>query len=81
MGHPIQIILTRQLAEYLSVPLLLVDPEGTLIFYNEAAESILGQRFEESGAMTAEEWASAFSRVDDEGQPFPPEDLPKCPHR
>ena len=26
MAHPIQIILTRQLAAYLSVPLLLVDP-------------------------------------------------------
>ena len=76
MGHPIQLILARQLAEYLSVPFLLVDPNGTLLFYNEPAESILGQRFEESGAMTPEEWVSTFSRVDDEGQPIPPEDLP-----
>jgi len=27
MAHPIQIILTRQLATYLSVPLFLVDPK------------------------------------------------------
>ena len=29
MAHPIQIILTRQLAGYLSVPLFLVDPKET----------------------------------------------------
>jgi hypothetical protein len=42
MSHPIQIILTRQLAGYLSVPTFLVDPNGTLLFYNEPAEVLLG---------------------------------------
>ncbi len=76
MAHPIQIILTRQLAAYLSVPLFLVDPTGTLLFYNEPAEAILGRRFDETGVMPLEEWSSAFTRFDDEGQPIPPEDLP-----
>ena len=76
MTHPIQIILTRQLAGYLSVPLFLVDPNGTLLFYNEPAESVLGRRFEETGAMSAEEWSSAFTPLDDDGQPIPPENLP-----
>lgn len=76
LAHPIQIILTRQLAGYLSVPLFLVDPIGTLLFYNEPAEAILGRRFEETGAMPAAEWASAFTPIDDGGQPIPPEDLP-----
>ena len=76
MALPIQIILTRQLAGYLSVPLFLVDPKGDLLFYNEPAEVILGQRFEETGAMPAEVWASAFTPVDDKGQPIPPEDVP-----
>ena len=76
MTHPIQIILTRQLAGYLSVPLFLVDPVGTLLFYNEPAESILGRRFEETGAMSAEEWSSAFTPLDEAGQPIPPEQLP-----
>ena len=39
MTHPIQIILTRQLAGYLNVPLFLVDPEGNLLFYNEPRTS------------------------------------------
>jgi PAS domain-containing protein len=76
MAHPIQIILVRQLAGYLNVPLFLVDPSGNLLFYNEPAESILGQRFEETGALSAQEWSSAFKPEDDEGHPIPPEDLP-----
>jgi PAS domain-containing protein len=76
MALPIQIILIRQLAGYLGVPLFLVDPQGDLLFYNEPAEAILGRRFEETGAMPAEVWSSAFTPVDDQGQPVPPEDLP-----
>ena len=29
MAHPIEVILTRQLASYLSVPIFIVDPDGT----------------------------------------------------
>jgi PAS domain-containing protein len=76
MTHPIEIILTRQLAEYLSVPAFLVDPKGALLFYNEPAEAILGRRFEESGGMPAEEWSRCFAPVDDDGQPIAPADLP-----
>jgi PAS domain-containing protein len=76
MAHPIQIILARQLAGYLRVPLFLVDPKGNLIFYNEPAEVLLGRRFEDTGTMPVEEWASAFAPVDTAGQPIPPEDRP-----
>ncbi len=76
MGLPIQIILTRQLAGYLSVPVFLVGPNGDLLFYNEAAEAILGRRFEETGAMPAAVWSSIFTPVDDRGQLIPPADLP-----
>jgi nitrogen fixation/metabolism regulation signal transduction histidine kinase len=76
MTHPIEIILTRQLAEYLSVPLLLVDSKGNLLFYNEPAESILGQRFEDTGGMPVEQWSKSFSAVDEEGQAIAPDDLP-----
>jgi PAS domain-containing protein len=75
MSHPIQIILTRQLAGYLSVPTFLVDPNGTLLFYNEPAEVLLGRRFDETGAMPAEEWSTIFAPVDQEGQPIPPAEL------
>ena len=76
MALPIQIILTRQLAGYLSVPLFLIDPNGNLLFYNEPAEAILGRRFEETGAMPAEVWLSTFTALDDQGQPMPAADRP-----
>jgi PAS domain-containing protein len=76
MGLPIQIILTRQLAGYLSVPLFLVDPKGDLLFYNEPAEAILGRRFDETGAMPAAVWSAILPALDDHGQPIPPADRP-----
>ena len=76
MAHSIQIILTRQLAGYLSVPTFLVDPKGTLLFYNEPAEELLGRRFDETGAMPAEEWSTIFAPVDRRGAPIPPAELP-----
>ena len=76
MALPIQIILIRQLAGYLGIPLFLVDPKGDLLFYNEPAEVILGLRFEETGAMPAKIWSSIFTPVDEQGQPIPPENLP-----
>jgi PAS domain-containing protein len=76
MAKPIQMILMRQLAGYLSVPLFLVDPNGDLLFYNEPAEAILGRRFDETGAMSASEWSSAFTPEDPDGRPILPEDVP-----
>jgi PAS domain-containing protein len=53
--QPVEMILARQLAGYLSVPVILVDTAGTVIFYNEAAERMLGVRFEETGRIDREE--------------------------
>jgi PAS domain-containing protein len=76
MALPIQIILLRQLAGYLGVPMLLTDPKGDLLFYNEPAEALIGMRFEETGAIAAETWISMFRRVDEQGLPIAPADLP-----
>jgi PAS domain-containing protein len=76
MGLPIQIILLRQLAGYLSVPLYLADPKGNLLFYNEPAEALIGLRFEETGVMPADTWTSILTPIDEQGQSIPPEELP-----
>ena len=73
---PIQIILARQLASGLAMPILLVDTEGNLIFYNEPAELILDQRFDETGEIPAEEWTSLFAMTDESRDPIAPEDRP-----
>lgn len=72
----IEVILTRQLASYLTLPIFIVDPDGTLIFYNEPAEAVLGNRFEETGEMPASEWASAYSAADGSDRPMAEEELP-----
>ncbi|MES0362230.1 MAG: hypothetical protein ABUK20_15020 [Anaerolineales bacterium] len=74
--HEIEVILARQLAEYLAIPLFIVDPAGDLLYYNEPAEAILGIRYVETGSMPASEWSTVFKPVDQDGKPVPPEELP-----
>lgn len=76
MSHEIEIILSRQWADYLSIPVFLTDTEGHLIFYNDPAEEILGKRFEDTGPMAVDVWSTIFKPEDSEGQPIPPEELP-----
>ena len=58
------------------MPILIVDTKGTLIFYNEPAEVILDQRFDETGEMLADEWSGLFAVADEERIPIEPEDRP-----
>jgi len=73
---PIELILARQLSSHLTMPVFIVDPRGTLLFYNEAAEKILGEKFDETGEMPAGEWSTIFTPMDQDGKSIPPEDLP-----
>ena len=72
----IQIILARQLASCVAMPILLVDAEGTLIFYNEPAEAILNQRFEETDEIPADKWNRLITVADEDRTPVSPEDWP-----
>ena len=36
----VEIILMRQLASYLTLPVFVVDPEGNLLYYNASAEPL-----------------------------------------
>lgn len=75
-AYAIEIILSRQLADCLSVPVFITDTAGHLIFYNEPAEEILGKRFEETGEMPVSEWATVFKPLDEEGNELAPDELP-----
>jgi PAS domain-containing protein len=72
----IEIILSRQLADSLSIPVFLVDTMGNLLFYNEPAEELLGLRFEETGSMPVEEWSSIFKPKDSNGNSLKVDALP-----
>lgn len=73
---PLELILARNLMSALSTPAFLVDEGGVLVFYNEAAGTLLGKRFEELGTVGAEEWGSLFGPFDDAGEPIPYDELP-----
>jgi len=75
-SHEIEIILNRQLADCLSIPVFITDTIGNLIFYNEPAEELLGKRFEDTGEMPVKEWSTIFKPLDNNGDPMPPEKLP-----
>jgi PAS domain S-box-containing protein len=72
----IEVILVRQLASYLAMPMVIVDPAGTLLFYNEPAEELLGMRFEETGELTQDEWVDDLGLTDEQGMPVAPEARP-----
>jgi PAS domain-containing protein len=70
MTHPIELILTRELAAHLSTPVFLVDLDGTLLYYNEPAEPLVGQRFDDTGPLKMSEWASSLVAVEEDGSPM-----------
>lgn len=72
----IEIILMRQLASYLALPIFVVDPDGNLLFYNEPAESLLGRTFDEAGEMPMSEWSTIFRQTDERGVALQPHELP-----
>lgn len=73
--RPLELILARNLMSSVSTPALLVGREGEIIFYNDAAGTLLGRRFEETGRLSAAEWTSEFGPVDADGNPIPFEQL------
>jgi PAS domain-containing protein len=74
--HPVELIMARGFMANLSTPAFLVDRQGVLVFYNEAAEEILGLTFAEAGPMPAEEWGTRFVPTGPDGGPVRTEELP-----
>lgn len=70
------LIRARAVATNLAVPMVVLDPEGTIVFFNRAAETLFGQPFEEAGELSSADWASAFTPEDDGGAPIPMRELP-----
>ena len=75
-AYEIEIILSRQLADCLSIPVFIIDTSGNLIFYNHPAEEVLGKSFEETGEMPVDEWSVVFKPIDEFQQEILPGDLP-----
>ena len=56
--------------------MFLLDPEGTIIYYNEAGERLTGRPFIEGAGQTIDEWMMRTRPRDAEGLELPVQDLP-----
>lgn len=70
------LILARDLADKLASAVFVVDEEGELVYYNEAAGEILGKSFAELGSLPMDEWVNAFRPRDTDGRELPREEVP-----
>ncbi|MFN2626363.1 MAG: PAS domain-containing protein [Mycobacteriales bacterium] len=70
------LILARELASNVAVPMFLVDSENTLVFYNEAANVAFGGPFGKTGELRHGEWAPRFNPTKPDGTPYQREQMP-----
>lgn len=71
-----EMILARQLAGGLAVPVLLVDERGDTVFFNEPAEVLLGRRLDEVDALPFEERTTLLAPRLADGRALPVDALP-----
>jgi PAS domain-containing protein len=70
------LILAREFASNLATPTLITDHLGRLIYFNEAAEGILGRSFAEMGEQSGEGWTQMFAPRTLDDVPLRPEETP-----
>jgi len=74
--RPVELLLMRQLASYLATAIFLMGPDGTLLYFNETAETLLGRRFDETEPMNAEQWSALLPATGATGAPIGVEERP-----
>ncbi len=70
------LILARELAANLATPMFLIDAGGILVFFNEAAELLLGKTYGEVGGITALEFGAMLELENVDGTPMRRRDSP-----
>ena len=70
------LILARDLTSRLATAAFVVDADGTLAYFNEAAEPVLGRNYAETGELPAGGWATEWDPRNLDGTPVPLEQLP-----
>ncbi|MEX2194238.1 MAG: hypothetical protein WD844_03055 [Thermoleophilaceae bacterium] len=74
--QPLELILARNLVSIVSLPALLVDVEGRIVFYNDSAAEVVGSPFEEIGTMSRRQWNAKYGPSDEHGNPLAVDELP-----
>ena len=66
-ARSLPLILARELAANLATPMFLLDEQGTLVFFNEAAEVMLGKSYAEVGKVSANDFGEMLQLKDLDG--------------
>ena len=74
--YPIEMILLKQWASLMAVPVWITDSDGRLLYYNEPTEEIIGLRFEDAGELSADRLSDVFVLCDLDGSPLDADDRP-----
>ena len=75
-ARSLPLILAREFAANLATPMFLIDAQGVLVFYNDAAALLLGKSFGELGEIPAEDFGAALDLATPEGGPIRRRDSP-----
>ena len=70
------LILAREFAANLATPMFLIDANGMLVFYNDAASLLLGKPFAELGEITGNEFGAVLDLTTTDGAPVRRRDSP-----
>lgn len=70
------LILAREFASNLATPVYLADGDGTLVYFNEPAETIAGRSFAEVGEMSISRWAELLRPRRVDGGPLERREMP-----
>ena len=70
------LILARELASNLATPMFVLNQDGLLVYFNDAAERIIGKPFAEIGMVDAMEFGKLLDLTDLDGTPVARPDSP-----
>jgi PAS domain-containing protein len=74
--QPLELILARNLVSLISLEAVLVDVEGAIVFFNDAAAEFFGGLFEETGPISLARWRAEIGPFDDADRNLPTDNLP-----
>ena len=69
-ARSLPLILARELAANLATAMFLLDAEGMLVYYNDAAALLIGKSFAEMGEIPSSEFAAALKMTTPDGEPI-----------
>jgi PAS domain-containing protein len=75
-GQPLELILARNLVSLITLAAVLIDVDGAIIFFNDAAAEFFGGLFEETGPVPLARWRAEVGPFDENEQQLPTANLP-----